>query len=70
MKPLLPTAMILACDPIHISHLNSTLMLSDCAGERLTLDVGERVIGKFDRENREWRWSQFKYLQVAPRLGG
>ena len=45
-------------------------MLSDCAGERLTLDVGERVIGKFDRENREWRWSQFKYLQVAPRLGG
>ena len=27
------------CNLIHILHLNSTLMLSDCVGERLSLEV-------------------------------
>ena len=34
--------MILVCDPIHISHLKSTLTLCDCVGERLTLEVALR----------------------------
>ena len=42
MKPLFPTAVILVCDPIHISHLKSILMLCHCAGERLTLEVALR----------------------------
>ena len=46
MKPLFPTAVILVCDPIHISHLNSILMLCDCVGERLTLEVA--LIGLAD----------------------
>ena len=33
--------MIVVCDPIHISHLNTILMLCDCVGERLThLGIG------------------------------
>ena len=39
MKPLFPTAVILVCDPIHVSHLNSILMLCECFGERMTLEV-------------------------------
>ena len=39
VKPLSPTAVILVRDPIDKSHLNSILMLSECVGERLTLDV-------------------------------
>ena len=39
VKPLSPTAVILVCNLIDISHLNSILMLSDCVDERLTLDV-------------------------------
>ena len=39
MKPLFITAVILVYDPIHISHLNSILILCDCAGERMTLEV-------------------------------
>ena len=42
MKPLFSTAVILVCNPIHISHLNSILMLCDCVGERLTLEVALR----------------------------
>ena len=42
MKPLFPTAVILVCDLIHISHLNSILMLCDCAGERMALEVALR----------------------------
>ena len=34
--------MILVYEPIQISHLNSILMLWDCAGERLTLEVALR----------------------------
>ena len=39
MKPHFPTGVILVCDLIHLSHLSTILMLSDCVGERLTLDV-------------------------------
>ena len=42
MKPLFPIAVILGCNLIHISHLNSILMLCDCVGERLTLEVALR----------------------------
>ena len=35
MKPLFPTAVMLVCDPIHISHLNRILMFCHCVGERL-----------------------------------
>ena len=41
MKPLFPTAVILVCDPNHISNLNSTLMLC----ERLTLEGSQLGIG-------------------------
>ena len=37
-EALFPTAVIVVCDPIHISQVNSTLMLCDCVGERLTLN--------------------------------
>ena len=30
------------CNLIHILHLNSTLMLCDCVGERLSLEVALR----------------------------
>ena len=42
MKPHFPTAVILVCEAIHISHLNTILMLCDCVGERLTLEVALR----------------------------
>ena len=42
MKPLFPITVILGCNLIHISHLNSILMLCDCVGERLTLEVALR----------------------------
>ena len=34
MKTHFSTAVILLCDPIHISYLNTILMLCDCVGER------------------------------------
>ena len=34
--------MIVVCDLIHISHLKSILLLCDCVGERLTLEVALR----------------------------
>ena len=42
MKPHFPTAVILVFDLTHVSHLNTILMLCDCIGERLTLDVALR----------------------------
>ena len=39
MKPDFPIGVILICDPIHLSHLSTILMLCDCVGERLTLEV-------------------------------
>ena len=42
MKPHFLTAVILVCRPIHISHLNNTVMLCDCIGERLALEVALR----------------------------
>ena len=33
---------MLVCDPIHILHLNRILMLCDCVGERLALEVALR----------------------------
>ena len=39
MKHLFFTAVILVCNQIHISHVNSILMSCDCVGERLSLEV-------------------------------
>ena len=39
MNPLSPTAVILVHNSIGISHLNNTLTLDDCVGERLKLEV-------------------------------
>ena len=39
MKPLFLTVVILVCGSIHMSHLNSMLILYDCVGERLTLEI-------------------------------
>ena len=50
IKPLSPTTVILVSNPIDISHLNSILMLGDCVGEKLTLQV----------ELRCWPFKQIK----------
>ena len=42
MKSHFLTTVILVCGPIHISHLDSILMLCYCIGERLTLEIALR----------------------------